>query len=68
MKKRTLPFSPWLAKLSVTMGLAAFAAGCNQKDLVEPSLSVSLHQDAKKEKSKTFYGPASPMGQGVARL
>lgn len=68
MKRRTFIYSPWMAKLAMAVGMVVFVAGCNQENLVEPNLTGSSQLDAKKEKTKTFYGPASPMGQGVARL
>lgn len=47
---------------------AAFVPGCSQKDAVAPALdSAMASADAKADKTKTFYGPAVPLGQGAGR-
>ncbi|OGX87850.1 DUF5602 domain-containing protein [Hymenobacter glacialis] len=47
--------------------IALVGPACSKQDAVEPVLSSSSQGEAKADKTKTFYGPAKPMGQGVGR-
>ncbi|MFC7669179.1 hypothetical protein ACFQT0_18845 [Hymenobacter humi] len=40
---------------------------CSEQELAEPKLQSTAQEQAKVDKTKTFYGPAVPMGRGVGR-
>ncbi|GAB2536487.1 DUF5602 domain-containing protein [Rufibacter soli] len=59
-------YPKFMAKL--LMGsLILFSAACSEQEVVEPTGAVTSQDLFSKHKEKTFYGPATPMGQGVAR-
>jgi hypothetical protein len=65
--------APLLTRLRPQLALVAGAlltvAACTQKDLVAPTPGSLATADAtaNPDKTKTFYGPATPLGQGVGR-
>ena len=59
-------YSGFMARLMMG-GLILFSAACSQQDVVEPAEGLTSESQAKKSKEKTFYGPATPLGKGVAR-
>lgn len=57
-----LTFKPLIFQLALFFGLAVCAGSCEYIDrLPEPNRPPGS------EKVKTFYGPATPLGQGIAR-
>ncbi len=47
--------------------LFLFVAGCSQQEILDPAQRSVSDSQAKKSSEKTFYGPATPLGKGVAR-
>ena len=60
-------FTRLLIRMALLGGLALVAPACSQQEEVEPKLNSSAENSVKSDKTKTFYGPAVPMGQGVGR-
>lgn len=58
-----------LTKTCLLAGLTLVSISCSQqeKDIVHPTASTTSEELAKADKTTTFYGPATPLGQGVAR-
>lgn len=59
-----------LARVALLLGVAASVPGCTQKDLVAPAPESTASADADArcaDKTKTFYGPAVPLGRGAGR-
>ncbi|WP_048920340.1 DUF5602 domain-containing protein [Rufibacter radiotolerans] len=56
----------FIAKILLA-GVLLFSAACSEQEVVEPTSTVASQGLSNKMKEKTFYGPATPMGKGVAR-
>ncbi|ALW86450.1 hypothetical protein AUC43_15970 [Hymenobacter sedentarius] len=53
--------------MALLVGLGFIAPSCSQQEIAEPKLQSATEEAAKADKTKTFYGPAVPLGQGVGR-
>jgi len=68
--RNTSSIPSFLARVALLASDVASIPGCSQKDVVAPALSSTASADADArcaDKTKTFYGPAVPLGQGAGR-
>lgn len=60
-------FTSLLTRMLLLAGLAFIVPACSQQEIVEPTSAITSEDLVKADKTKTFYGPAVPLGQGVGR-
>ncbi|GEO05629.1 hypothetical protein AAE02nite_32930 [Adhaeribacter aerolatus] len=67
--RNLIRYTGLLTKTCLLAGLTLVSISCSQqeKDLVKPTTSSTSEELAKADKTTTFYGPAVPLGKGVAR-
>ncbi|MDO7850985.1 DUF5602 domain-containing protein [Hymenobacter convexus] len=65
--KKLNSFVALLARPVLLAGLTLLAPACSKQEAVAPAAPTAATADAKADQTKTFYGPAVPVGQGVAR-
>jgi hypothetical protein len=67
--RNSISFTTFLTRAALLVSAAIIVPSCSQKDTVAPALnSTAASADAKSaDKTKTFYGPAVPLGQGAGR-
>lgn len=60
-------FAGFLTRVWLLAGITVFGTACTQQEVVEPASPITAESLAKADKTKTFYGPAVPLGKGVGR-
>ena len=66
--RNLLSLTTLLTRVALLASAALVVPGCSKKEVVAPSPQSAASADARSaDKTKTFYGPAVPLGQGAGR-